>query len=202
MIRALVMIPFVGACMAGAAAGQGGAVQYHTGQVTYRQREAELTLALVPGSTFDVDTTRHSRGATLTFAPEGKAGGAPTFFLRFWISGGQHGHRRPRSAGRPGGQRLLRRDRQQVHAHGHPPRGTGRGRLGLLQPDRSRGAEPPIISFTFAAKTIAVAESSILRHGQVLPCTTPPRRRARRTGRGCCCRRRSGPTRRSRCCRR
>ncbi|MFI5208819.1 MAG: hypothetical protein ACHQ2E_00110, partial [Gemmatimonadales bacterium] len=89
MLRALVMVPFVGACLAGAAAGRGGAAQYHTGQVTYRQREAELTLALVPGSTFDVDTTLHSRGATLTFAPGGKAGATPTFFLRFWISGGR-----------------------------------------------------------------------------------------------------------------
>jgi hypothetical protein len=60
---------------------------YHTGHVSYRQMETEVTLDLGPGSTFDVDSTRGRRGATLSFAPGGKSGGAPTFFLQFWMSG-------------------------------------------------------------------------------------------------------------------
>jgi hypothetical protein len=89
MMRALVMIPVVGVCVASAAMAQASATRYGSGQVTYLQKEDEVTLPLVPGSTFDVDTTRHRRGATLAFAPEGKSEAVPTFYLHFWISDGK-----------------------------------------------------------------------------------------------------------------
>ena len=87
MIRALMLVPVIGVCVAGAAMAQGSAARYDSGQVTFLQKEDEVTLPLVPGGTFDVDTTRHRHGATLTFAPAGKPGARPTFFLHFWVSG-------------------------------------------------------------------------------------------------------------------
>jgi hypothetical protein len=90
MMRAILMVPLVGLCMTGAAGSAGAqGARYTTGQATYLQKEDEVTLALVPGGTFDVDSTRHRRGATLTFAPAGKPGAAPTFFLHFWTSEGK-----------------------------------------------------------------------------------------------------------------
>ena len=89
MRRELLMIPVVAACVASRAVAQGQAAHYQGGQVTYVQKEETITLPLVPGGTFDVDSVRHRRGATVTFAPKGKSGAAPTFFLHFWISGGR-----------------------------------------------------------------------------------------------------------------
>jgi len=86
-MRALVLVPVVGVCLVSVAVAQGAVAHYDSGQVSYTQKEEFITLALVPGGTFDVDTTRHRQGATLSFTPSGKAGGAPTFFLQFWVSG-------------------------------------------------------------------------------------------------------------------
>lgn len=70
-----------------AARAQGAPARYGSGAATYLQKEAEVTLALVAGGTYDIDTTRQRRGATLTFSPGGKSGAQPTFYLQFWISG-------------------------------------------------------------------------------------------------------------------
>jgi hypothetical protein len=88
MVRVFALVPVVVICLAGAAVAQGSPAHYRTGQVTYRQGEEEPTLTLVPSGTFDVDTARHRRGATLAFAPGGKSGATPTFYLHFWASGG------------------------------------------------------------------------------------------------------------------
>ena len=87
MVRVLLVGSLFVLCASGLGMAQGRPAHYHAGHVSYRQMETEVTLDVGPGSTFDVDSTRGRRGATLSFTPGGKPGGAPTFFLQFWMSG-------------------------------------------------------------------------------------------------------------------
>jgi hypothetical protein len=87
MFRATVIILAAGVCGGSVALAQGVSPRYGSGQATYLQREAEVTVALVAGSSYDVDSIRQRRGATLTFSPGGKSGAQPAFYLQFWISG-------------------------------------------------------------------------------------------------------------------
>jgi len=89
MPRVLALIPVLAVCAVRSAAAQAGSIRYSTGEVTYRQKEMEITLALVPGGTYAVDTARGRREVTLSFAPSGTPEGTPTFYLYFWISGGR-----------------------------------------------------------------------------------------------------------------
>ena len=88
MVRDCILVLVLTACVAGAATAQAGPVHYRSGLVTYVQKEREVSLSLVPGGTFDVDSVRHGPGATLAYAPGGERGAMPTFYLHFWTSGG------------------------------------------------------------------------------------------------------------------
>ena len=89
MVRGGILVPVLAVCVASAAMAQAGPVHYRSGRVTYIQKEKEVTLSLVPGGTFDVDSVRHGPGATLAYALGGKRGAMPTFYLHFWTSGGR-----------------------------------------------------------------------------------------------------------------
>jgi len=151
MKRVLALIPVLAVYVAGAAVAQGTSTHYRSGQVTYRQREKEIILPLVPGGVFDVDTARGRRGATLTFAPRGKPGAKPTFYILFWTSGGRPFLAALEVRGGQGGNAyfdetesectltIARIDAQAVEGSGT-----------CVGPFEGGGA--PIVSFTFAAK--------------------------------------------------
>jgi len=87
MVRVLIVGSLFALCASGLGMAQARPAHYRAGTLSYRQLETEVTLELVPGGTLDIDSIRGRRGATLTFAPGGKRGTAPTFFLQFWMNG-------------------------------------------------------------------------------------------------------------------
>ena len=151
MLRTLALVPVLALYVASAAVAQGSPAHYRTGQVTYRQKEKEITLPLVPGGVFDVDSAHGRQGATLTFAPRGKPGAKPTFYLLFWTSGGRPFIAALEVRGGQGGNAYFDETESQctltitrLDAQAVEGSGTCGGPF--------EGGGAPVVSFTFAAK--------------------------------------------------